>query len=502
MSTKINLSPQYLDQLPPISCILAIDEENGIGKNGKLPWNIKADMEYFTNTTEASCTYVATNVVIMGKNTWNSIPEKHRPLKNRINIVISTTLETTFNNLADIVTKNPHGTTREIVVKDILSAFSIISELEKLINIDEIFIIGGKQLYDMVFDNHHIITGNLHVTHIKGCFDTDVKVKFNDYFFNKVTTKELSCGSGYISVYKPIYNSEEVQYLNMLNSIIKNGNFRQTRNANTLSCFATNLTFDLSKTFPLLTTKKMFLRGIFEELKFFLLGQTNTKILEDKKVNIWKGNTSRQFLDSVGLNHLEEGDMGPLYGFQLRHYGAEYHGCNYDYNSSGYDQFKNVLNLLKNDKYSRRIMMSTFNPAQISQGPLPPCHGIVIQFGIEGTNKLSCHMYQRSADCFLGIPFNIASYALLVHIICELVNNDLEYNGEKLVPGILTMSLGDYHIYEQHIEVVKEQINRTPYIFPQVKINKKITKIEDLNFEDISLLNYKSHESLKADMVA
>ena len=498
------LTTANLTTFPPISCILAMDELNGIGKNGKLPWNVPSDMEYFACVTESYCIYEAANVVVMGKNTWESIPKKYRPLSNRINIIISSTTEKNYENLQDLLPKNKNAQTltKEIFVKDLESVFDIIKELMNMVNIEEIFFIGGKKIYDFVFDNPHIVTNKLHITHIKGTYDTDTKVNFNKYFFEKIAQRNLKCENGHISIYKPKKNLEEIAYLNMLKNIILNGHKRKTRNGNTLSCFSTTLSFDLEKSFPLITTKKMFLRGIFEELKFFLIGQTNTKILEEKNVNIWKPNTTREFLDSVGLNHLEEGDMGPLYGFQLRHYGAEYKGCNHDYTNSGYDQFQNVLNLLKTDKYSRRIMMTTFNPAQISQGPLPPCHGICIQFGIEGTNKLSCHMYQRSADTFLGIPFNISSYALLVYIICELVNNDPTYTDEKLIPGTLTMSLGDYHIYEEHIDAVKEQINRIPYLFPQLTINKKISKIEDLNFEDISIENYKSHQSLKAKMIA
>ncbi len=389
-------SLKFLQSLPPISCILAIDEENGIGKNNAIPWKVSADLKYFNKTTTPFSNYDATNVVIMGKNTWNSIPEKNRPLKDRINIILSqSSVPTPLTELVNLTTTTPHGATKEIYVKSIDDALHVINMLTNLVNIDDVFICGGKILYDTVFDNPWIITKYLHITHIKGKYDTDVKVNFNNYYFDITDTQELSCKSGTVVIYKPKVNQEELEYLNMMNTILTTGNFRSTRNANTWSCFSTQLKFDLSKSFPLLTTKKMFLRGIFEELKFFLLGKTDTKILEHKNVNIWKGNTTRQFLDSVGLNHLCEGDMGPLYGFQLRHYGAEYHGCNYDYTGLGYDQFTNVLNLLKTDKYSRRIMMTTYNPAQIAQGPLPPCHGIVIHFGVEGSNKLSCHMYQR-----------------------------------------------------------------------------------------------------------
>lgn len=501
---EIKLTKKYLSNLPPISCILAMDKEYGIGKNGKLPWNIPTDISYFTAVTKSHCIYEASNIVIMGRNTWNSIPKKYKPLSDRINIVVSSTLEKNYENISDLILEknNAKIISSEIIVNNLNSAFNVVNQLANYIKINEVFIMGGKQLYDFVFDNPHVITGRLHITHVKGNYNTDVKVNFNKYFFDEISKQNLNCESGYISIYKSKENNEELAYLNMLKNIVTNGHLRSTRNGNTLSCFSTSLTFNLENSFPLLTTKKMFLRGIFEELKFFLLGQTNTKLLEEKKVNIWKPNTTREFLDSVGLSHLEEGDMGPLYGFQLRHYGAEYKGCDNDYTDCGYDQFANVLHLLKNDKYSRRIIMTTFNPAQISQGPLPPCHGICIQFGIEGTNKLSCHMYQRSADTFLGIPFNISSYALLVYVICELVNNDENYKGEKLIPGTLTMSLGDYHIYEEHISAVNEQIGRIPYVFPQLKINKKILKIEDLNFEDICIENYKSHQTLKANMIA
>lgn len=510
-SNDILNSSKFLQNLPKINCILAMDEEMGIGKNNQIPWKIKSDMDYFKNITtmpsnKFNNSEYSKNVLIMGKNTWNSIPIEHRPLKNRINIILSSTSEE--SNIDDLFTKNNFSKSteyteyNEFYFKNLENALNFIGLFQKVSNIGEIFICGGKNLYETVFNKPWMLTGKLYITHVKGKYETDTKVNFNDYFFKCLEKDDLPCGSGTIKIYETKVNNEEIEYLEMLNTIVSTGSFRKTRNGNTWSCFGTHLKFNLEESFPLLTTKKMFLRGIFEELKFFLMGQTNTKLLEDKKVFIWKGNTTREFLDSVGLNNLNEGDMGPLYGFQLRHYGAEYHGCNYDYTGKGYDQFLNVLHLLKTDKYSRRIMMTTFNPAQISQGPLPPCHGIVVQFGIEGTNKLSCHMYQRSSDSFLGIPFNISSYALLVHIICELVNNDESYNGEKLIPGMLTISIGDYHIYEPHLSVVVEQIERIPCMFPQLVINKKIKKIDELNFEDLMLLNYKSHDGLKADMVA
>ena len=182
-----------------------------------------------------------------------------------------------------------------------------------------------------------------------------------------------------------------------------------------------------------------------------------------------------------------------MYGFQLLHYGAEYNGMNNDYTGKGFNQIEYVLNLLKNDPNSRRIIMTTFNPGKAHEGVLYPCHGISIQFYVN-KGYLSCSVYIRSNDFFLGNPFNIASYALLVHIFCELIGN--------LSPGNLIINIGDVHIYEEHIEPVKEQLSRIPYNFPQLEFKKKIKNINDIAFKDIKLINYNFHKRIKAKMIA
>jgi thymidylate synthase len=489
----------------PVNCILARDLNNGIAKNEIIPWHITEDLVNFKNITTCNDKNKK-NIIIMGKNTWDNIPLKFKPFIQRINIIISTTTEE--QNL-DIVDRHYDPL---IFCNNIQRANEYINKRHKLKNdIGCVFICGGKQLYDYFLNSY--IVDNIYLTTINYNYSTDLIVNFNQTNYELIDLISKNCHDDVnninvnlnYSVYCRKKNIEEIQYLNILQNIITKGDYRQTRNANTYSIFGDSMSFDLSQSFPLFTSKKMFFKGIFEELKFFLLGQTNTKILEEKKVNIWKDNTSREFLDSVGLVTLNEGDMGPLYGFQLRHYGSQYTGCDSDYTGFGFDQIKNVIHLLKTDKFSRRIMMTTYNPIQLKECPLPPCHGIVIQFGIEGKNKLCCHTYQRSADFFHGIPFNVASYALLVHIITELINNDETYTGEKFEVGKLTIALGDCHIYESHLELVKEQITRRPYLFPNIKINKKINNIDnlkDLFFEDIEIINYSHHNSLKANMVA
>jgi len=255
------------------------------------------------------------------------------------------------------------------------------------------------------------------------------------------------------------------------------------------------LEYDLSNGTPILTTKKMFLRGIFEELKMFLLGKTNTLILKDKGINIWNDNTSISFLTSNKLFY-KEGDMGPMYGYQWRHYNAPYFGANSSYDTLGYDQLANVIDLLKNDPHSRRILMSSYNPIQADLGVLYPCHGLIIQFYIDGNDALCCYMYQRSADAFLGLPFNITSYSLMILILANILDKK---------PGRLILALGDYHIYDEHKSQCLEQLKRIPYKFPTVRINKKMSTLNDineLNFNDLIITNYKYHDAIKANMVA
>lgn len=291
---------------------------------------------------------------------------------------------------------------------------------------------------------------------------------------------------------------EEEGYLDLLEEILQEGDYRKGRNGGTSSLFGKTLTFNLKNEFPLLTTKRVFFRGVVEELLFFLRGDTNTKILENNKINIWKGNTSKEFLESRNLPY-QEGDMGPMYGFNWLHFGTEYNGCDYDYKGEGMNQLEKVIRLLKEDPFSRRIMMTTYNPLCAEEGVLYPCHGIVTQFYIREENNikyLSCCTYLRSNDMFLGSPFNIASYALLTYLICKKLGG--EYQPEKLV-----MQIGDAHIYESHFEKCKEQISRREEIFPfpQITIDD-FDDWKDLTFQHFHLINYQSHLAIHAEMVA
>ena len=225
---------------------------------------------------------------------------------------------------------------------------------------------------------------------------------------------------------------------------------------------------------------------------FLLNKSTDNRILKDKKVNIWNANASREFLDSRGLDYCED-DLGPVYGFQWRHFGAEYVDYNTDYTGKGSDQLKYIINLIKNDPNSRRIIMSSWNPPDLDKMALPPCH-VLCQFYVNTVeNKLDCQLYQRSGDMFLGVPFNIASYSYLTCILAKLTGYQ---------PGRLIHILGDTHIYDSHIEAVCTQIKRIPYPFPKLIISDECNNIDNICEEYFTIENYISHEKISAPMIA
>lgn len=554
-----------------INIIVATDSKWGISKKGVIPWKIAEDINYFQDVTKRPCVASKQNAVVMGKNTWLSLPKidgKITGLKDRVNLVVSTTLV--------------HEDVHEDVNDDVCIILKSLQDAVDYCNykgIPQLFVCGGSLLYKEALET--LAIDKFYLTMI----DQDYKCDnfFPIVYFSKdtsteavkdFTVKDTSIDTNVETTFctyrldakgpsildAPLKNHEECKYLDLLNSIVNFGQHEQTRNSFTYSLFGKHLSFDLSLGFPLITTKKVFFRGIVEELLFFLRGDTNTNHLSEKGINIWKDNTRKSFLDGMGLNY-EEGDMGPMYGYQLLHYGAPYKGMNGDHDrevysnrpwsgiicgmiaavfglfipglaffffffvligiiyfhiskadaNKGFDQLEYCLNLFKRDPFSRRIMMTTYNPTMAKEGCLYPCHGISILFNVHRgidrvdgstTHVMSCMMTQRSADMFLGIPFNIASYALLVHILCEMINNDETYKGYKYTPGTLTMSLGNVHVYESHYTQCIRQIMREPYSFPQLKINKKIRTVKELCYEDIELVNYNSYPVIPAKMVA
>lgn len=255
------------------------------------------------------------------------------------------------------------------------------------------------------------------------------------------------------------------QYLDLLRHILNDGEKKDDRTGvGTISLFGTQTRYSLSKGFPLVTTKKIHLKSIIYELLWFLKGDTNVKYLQEHGVRIWN-----EWAD-------ENGDLGPVYGKQWR-------------NFNGVDQIKNVVDTLKNNPNSRRIIVSAWNPVDVDKMALPPCHTMFQFFVIN--NKLSCQLYQRSADCFLGVPFNIASYSLLTMMLAQVCNLEL---------GDFVHTTGDTHIYLNHIDQVKLQLSREPYPLPKIKINPKIKDIFSFDYSDFELVDYISHPSIKAEV--
>lgn len=328
-------------------------------------------------------------------------------------------------------------------------------------------------------------------------------------------------------------NEVDSQYLNLLRDILNNGVEKDTRSGKVKSVFGRQMRFDLKKGFPLLTTKKVFYRGCFEELIWFLSGSTNIKYLVEKNVHIWdadafrfyneikkennetlnknkdkffaeftylKNLTKEEFLDKVlkdeNFEYVHElngsflykpykfGDLGPVYGYQWR-----------NFDGKGIDQIKNIIETLKNNPNDRRMLCVAFNPADLKEMALPPCH-VMFQFYTrklsDGNTGLSCMWTQRSVDSFLGLPFNIASYALLTHIIANIVD---------MAPDELIANLGDAHIYLNHLDAVNEQLSRKGFnSLPNLKINRILTNVDDLAISDFTVENYYSDPQIKAPL--
>jgi len=288
----------------------------------------------------------------------------------------------------------------------------------------------------------------------------------------------------------------EYVYLRLVRDVIDMGERREDRTGmGTYSRFGTQSRYDLSnETVPVLTTKQIFLKSIIEELLWFIKGCTDSKELSNKGVKIWDSNGSRAFLDSCGFHEREEGDLGPVYGFQWRHCGASYDTCKTDYTGKGVDQLKDLIKQIKTNPNSRRLILCAWNVTDVHLMALPPCHCLV-QFYVGGTKsnkKLSCHLYQRSGDLGLGVPFNITSYAILTHMIAHVTG---------MRAGELVHTLGDAHVYLHHVEALEEQLNRTPMTpFPTIHFKRNVVDIDQFTYDDFEIKNYKHQGKINLEM--
>ena len=290
-------------------------------------------------------------------------------------------------------------------------------------------------------------------------------------------------------------NFEEDQYLNLIREILSRGTWEEGRNGRTKSIFGHSMRFSLANgKIPILTTKKTAWNTCLKELLWFISGKTSNQLLLDQGVRIWDGNSSREFLDSRGLNHYEVNELGPIYGHQWRHFNAKWQGDAHDYSGEGVDQLQQIIDALKDPLQltSRRLIMTAWNPCQLDEMSLPPCHNFC-QFNVHDGNKLSCSMYQRSVDSVLGLPFNIASYSFLTHILAK-------HCGLEAYEFVHFM--GNCHLYENAIDAAELQITRKPFDFPTVTIKQVRENINDYQVDDFIINNYQHHEPIKVEMVA
>lgn len=482
--------------LNKFNIITCVDKKWGIGKNNSIPWTSDHDLKWFKELTE-------NQIVIMGRNTWTSLPIK--PLPNRINIIVSKTLSLHNSKNTYITSSLNTALSNKFITKIVRENY--------LYHNKKIFVIGGENIYKEALQYNEC--ENVFITHLVKSYDCD---KFfpsnylnqNNYQLYDIHHKDKNMEI--LQYRNQLYNPNELNisansygekvYLQHLQNILEYGQKNEDRTGvGTLSSFGINMEFNLQNNIiPLLTTKRVYWKGIVEELLWFLRGSTNVKELQEKKVNIWDGNSSREFLDSRGLTHLNEGDIGPTYGFNFRHYGATYHTCHskYENDNSGFDQVADVLHKLRNNPSDRRIIINLWNPMTYNDVALPPCL-FLYQFYVTNdkeTNKprwLSCSIYQRSGDMGLGVPFNIASASLLTYILAHL---------SGLTPLRLYHTIGNAHIYLNHIDALKEQITRTPIPFPLLHINnnKHYNNVEDFTFEDFKIIGYNPMETIQMKM--
>lgn len=486
-------------------------KERGIGMAGALPWpRLRDDLSRFAAITRSAA-------VVMGRATYESLPDTARPLPGRVNVVLS---------------RKSRG---ELKLPDSVLLAGSLDAAEHLLRARNVpmplYVIGGADIFSAALARPQW-SQRIYYTDVQADFQCDRMFEYDldapDSMFDLVSVSEQLCNKDVPFVFKEYVRKDsfkdlhtdeaagtrpgfpsaavptegfprglsashqELQYLSLIKRVLANGVSRGDRTGTgTRALFGETMRFDLRDSFPLLTTKRVFWRGVAEELLWFVSGSTNANLLSEKGIHIWDGNGSREFLDKRGFPDREVGDLGPVYGFQWRHFGAKYVDMHQDYRGQGVDQLSDVIETIKNRPTDRRIIMSAWNPAAMDEMALPPCHMMAQFFVADG--ELSCMMYQRSCDIGLGVPFNIASYALLTRMIAHITG---------LAPGDFVHVLGDAHIYNNHIEALTEQVARTPRAFPQLKIRDRadLVSIDDFTMDDFEIVGYNPHKKLSMTM--
>lgn len=462
-----------------ISAIAAFAADGlGMGMEGGIPWDIPEDRQRFKEMT-SGC------IVVMGRRTFDSLPL--RPLPRRRNVVV------TSRSLGG------HPSMKGVDAVSLEEAKSIV----RMATFTPVFIAGGEGIYSammplvntvyatLVFGRHRYDT-YFPARALEGFAIADVgqrMVSITGVRYQNVTYRRQA-------VPRPL---PEDAYLGLLRETLRASSIRSDRTATgTLSVFGKQVRLDLSRgELPMLTTKMVPWRSIVAELLWMLRGSTDTTELSKAGVTVWDANTSRAFLDRRDLQHYQEGDMGPMYGFVWRHAGAEYGGCKKSYMGLGTDQLDRVLTQLRRDPFSRRIVLTSYHVPYLEQGCLHPCHGLVAQFYVHedeaGRQLLSCHMYQRSQDLFLAWSFNSTAYAILTHLLAAKAD---------MIAHELIVSYGDVHLYVDHMEQAFTQLSRPVLPPPILRMSPSVTikNWDALSVDDFELAGYAHHPKLPAPM--
>lgn len=492
-----------------IACVCIYKNKLAIGSNGNLLFKIKEDHQFFKNIT----TTLPTNIVLMGRKTFESIPGGR--LKNRINFVLTNDVTLHCKLPKNLINLNLN----HVYYMNLNTFYKFYGN-----NVySNVFVIGGSNIYNTFLKLNQLT--KLYITHVERVDGKMIKFEENqepDTFMDNFSYKYKLIGYSstftkcdqeteykartlyYIrntNAFDMFYNKGEFQYLNLMDKILKDGNERSDRTGTgTVSLFGTSMRFDISQSIPLLTTKKVPFKTIVKELLWMCRGDTDAKILQKQGVHIWDANSSREFLDNRNLQHYQEGVLGPIYGWNWRHFSADYSTSFADISKTdrfqlgGFDQLASVEHLLKTDPFSRRIIISAWNPSQLDQMALPPCH-LLIQFYVTEENNqkyLSCQFYMRSSDA-LAWTWNVCGYSVLTYILakrCEMLPKEIVYTA------------GDTHIYKNHIEAVKTQLTRTPRPFPKLKLDDSIIHKDwaYMTSDDIEVIGYFPDTPIKMDM--
>lgn len=467
-----------------------------IGVDNDLPWQRKLtkDLKRFKKITD-------NGILIMGYRTAESL--RTPILKNRISIVLTTRLNVT-DSTSPITSKCNRNELPDLHFSNSLeNALTLARELlmkRKYVGdgSDKIFVIGGRKLFDEAI--LHSRCRHIYWTRVYKEYAGDGLCKVTNQIDNsvfdlvKLHNIEISETIPY-QFFDYERRHEEYQVIKILHRLLNSGVHKTDRTGTgTHSIFGTQMRFSLANGFiPILTTKRVFFKTVVAELLWMISGSTDADKLKQQGVHIWEKDTSRETLDKRGFKTRREGDIGPGYGFQMRHFGAKYTDCSADYSGAGVDQLTHIINTIKTDPHSRRIILNLWNPVDIPNSTLPPCH-ILAQFYVipdHPKGKLCCQMYQRSVDFFLGFPYNIAFYSLLTHMIAMVC--DLEA-GEFIHCG------GDVHLYKNHFEQAQIQVSRLPKQFPIIKLLNKRNNLNEFETTDFELSDYDPHPAIKGDI--